>query len=103
MPSAPRRHLLAIYGFARLADHLGDEYAGDRAAALDALEEDLERAFADFAHHPLLKRLSPTLRECALPREPFARLIEANRRDQRVARYATQAELLDYCRFSADP
>jgi squalene synthase HpnC len=84
-------------------DFAGDEYEGDRLAALDALEDDLERAFADFASHPLLRRLSPTLRACALPREPFARLIEANRRDQRVLRYATQAELLDYCRYSADP
>jgi squalene synthase HpnC len=94
---------MAIYGFARLVDFLGDEYPGDRLAALDELEEDLERAYADFARHPLLRRLSPTLRECALPREPFARLIEANRRDQRTARYATQDDLLDYCRYSADP
>jgi squalene synthase HpnC len=94
---------MAIYGFARLVDYLGDEYPGDRLEALDALEEDLERAYADFAHHPLLRRLAPTLRECALPREPFARLIEANRRDQRVTRYATQADLFDYCRYSADP
>jgi squalene synthase HpnC len=94
---------MAIYGYARLADWLGDEYPGDRADALDALEADLDRAFAGDARHPLLQNLTPTLVECALPREPFARLIEANRRDQRVARYATQDDLLDYCRYSADP
>ncbi len=53
--------------------------------------------------HPLLKRLEPTLRECALPREPFARLIEANRLDQRVSHYQTWEQLRGYCRLSADP
>jgi len=98
-----RGHLLALYGFARLADHLGDELPGDRLAALDALEADLERAFADEAVHPLLRRLAPTLRACALPRAPFLRLIQANRRDQRVRRYASFAELLGYCACSANP
>ena len=44
----PRRraaHLMAIYGFARLVDQLGDEVDGDRLALLDALEEDLDRVF----------------------------------------------------------
>jgi squalene synthase HpnC len=38
-----------------------------------------------------------------LPREPFLELIEANRRDQRVRRYATWSELQDYCALSANP
>ena len=48
-------------------------------------------------------RLQPTLRECALPREPFVRLIEANRVDQRVSRYETWEQLRGYCALSADP
>ncbi|HSJ93759.1 MAG TPA: squalene/phytoene synthase family protein, partial [Gaiellaceae bacterium] len=40
---------------------------------------------------------------CGLPREPFARLIEANRIDQRVSRYETWDELREYCRHSAEP
>ena len=47
--------------------------------------------------------VTPTLRECALPREPFARLIEANRTDQRVARYESWEQLRSYCALSADP
>jgi phytoene/squalene synthetase len=43
------------------------------------------------------------LRACALPRGPFLRLIEANRRDQRVSRCASFAELLDSCALSANP
>jgi squalene synthase HpnC len=98
-----RRHLLAVYGFARLADELGDAFAGDRLAALDWLEGDLDRAYRSQAQHPLLKRLASTLRECELPREPFVRLIEANRVDQRVGRYETWEQLRAYCALSANP
>jgi squalene synthase HpnC len=103
LPARERRHLLALYGFARLLDELGDSLAGDRDAGLDWLEQELDRAFEGRATHPLLAALQPTLRECALPREPFARLIEANRVDQRVSRYRTWAELRGYCALSADP
>jgi squalene synthase HpnC len=103
LPRRVRSHLLAIYGFARLVDELGDAAPGDRLAALDWLEEDLDRAFHSHAEHPLLIRLERTLRECALERAPFERLIEANRVDQRVSRYETWAELRGYCRLSADP
>jgi squalene synthase HpnC len=103
LPRRVRSHLLAVYGFARLVDELGDSVQGDRPAALDWLEGDLDRAFQGRAEHPLLARLAPTIRECALPREPFARLIEANRVDQRVTRYETWEQLRGYCALSADP
>jgi squalene synthase HpnC len=103
MPRHARAHLLAVYGFARLVDELGDAASGDRLAALDAVERELDRAFAGAAEHPLLARLQPTLRACALSREPFARLIEANRMDQRVARYESWEQLRGYCELSANP
>jgi phytoene synthase len=98
-----RADLLAIYGFARLVDELGDRYEGDRLKALDWVEAELDRAFAGAATHPLLIALQPTLRARALARAPFVRLIEANRLDQRVSRYRSWEELRDYCRLSADP
>jgi squalene synthase HpnC len=103
---ADRRRLLAVYGFARLADELGDDPAGtpaSRLAALDWLEQELDRAYAGRARHPLLVRLQATLAELPLPREPFVRLVEANRRDQRVARYETWEQLRGYCELSANP
>jgi squalene synthase HpnC len=112
LPRRLREPLLAIYGFARLVDEIGDAWAGGadatsatqkRLAALDWVEGELERAYAGQASHPLLVRLQGTVRECALPREPFMRLIEANRADQRVARYDTWEQLLSYCHLSADP
>jgi squalene synthase HpnC len=103
LPRRVRSDLLAIYGFARLADELGDSAAGDRLAALDWLAEELDRAFEGRAEHPLLVGLQATLRGRSLAREPFARLIEANRVDQRVTRYETWEELRAYCALSADP
>jgi squalene synthase HpnC len=106
LPARSRAHLLALYGFARLVDELGDGEVrppAERLVALRWLQEELERAYAGRAKHPLLVGLQPTLQACALPREPFLRLIEANRVDQRVARYATWEQLLGYCELSANP
>jgi squalene synthase HpnC len=103
LPRHARSHLFAVYGFARLTDELGDSAPGDRLSALAELERDLDRAYEGRAEHPLMRALQPTLRECALPREPFARLIEANRVDQRVSRYQTWEQLRGYCELSANP
>jgi squalene synthase HpnC len=103
LPREVRADLLAIYGFARLVDELGDAHAGDRLAALDWLEAELDNAFAGAARHPLLVALQPTLRERGLTAQPFQRLIEANRVDQRVTRYETWEQLRGYCALSANP
>ncbi len=57
LPRGVRSHLLAVYGFARLVDELGDSARGDRLAALDRLEQELDRAFEGRAEHPLMVRL----------------------------------------------
>jgi squalene synthase HpnC len=103
LPRHLREDLIALYGFARLVDQIGDEAPGDRAELLEAVSEDLARAFAGAPRHPLLRRLAPTIGRCALPRGPFERLIEANRLDQRLERIETWHELLDYCALSANP
>ena len=110
LPRRDRSHLFAVYGFARLVDELGDAgphtpqgRVDDRLAALDWVELELGRAYEGSAEHPLIAALQPSLQECALPREPFARLIEANRVDQRVNRYQTWEQLRGYCALSANP
>jgi squalene synthase HpnC len=103
LPAAARRHLLAIYGFARLCDELGDTADGERLVLLDELQAELGRAYEGRASHPLLQRLTPTLVELSLPRQPFLDLIEANRQDQRVSRYQSWKQLEGYCALSANP
>jgi squalene synthase HpnC len=103
-PREQRPHLRAIYGFARLVDILGDEWEGNRLAALDELEVQLDACFgAGDPEWPVMRELKATIETCGLPREPFARLIEANRMDQRISEYETWDDLREYCRHSADP
>jgi squalene synthase HpnC len=101
------RQLMAIYGFARLVDDVGDEAAGDRAVLLDVVALELQRVFGGAGHdapqHPLMQELAETVHECRLPIGPFQRLIEANRVDQVLTRYRSFPQLLDYCQLSAAP
>ncbi|GGW23616.1 squalene synthase HpnC [Streptomyces xantholiticus] len=123
LPRAWRDDLMAVYGYARLVDDIGDgdlapggadahhlgvapELADDRLALLDAFEADLRRVFdasGAAPHHPLLHALRPTVRRCSLTPEPFLGLIAANRQDQLVRRYQTYDDLLAYCELSANP
>jgi squalene synthase HpnC len=101
------RQLMAIYGFARLVDDVGDEAPGDRGALLDLVALELHRVFGEPGLgeplHPLMQELALTVRDCRLPIGPFERLIEANRMDQLLTRYETFTQLLDYCQLSAAP
>lgn len=103
LPAGTRPHILAIYGFARLVDQLGDDAPGDRLALLSWLEDELALAYEGRATYPLLRRLSATIAAFQLPEEPFLALIEANRRDQVQHRYSTWDDLLSYCELSANP
>ncbi|MFF0142406.1 squalene synthase HpnC [Streptomyces sp. NPDC005227] len=120
LPRAWRDDLMAVYGFARLVDDIGDgdlapggadagllgvaaTEAEDRSVLLDALEADLHRVFDSTPRHPLLIGLQPTVRRAGLTPEPFLGLIAANRQDQLVKRYETYDDLLAYCELSANP
>ncbi|MGW3520091.1 squalene synthase HpnC [Streptomyces hydrogenans] len=116
LPRDWRDDLMAVYGYARLVDDIGD---GDLAPGgadafglapdagplplLDALEEDLHRVFDGTPRHPLLRGLQATVRRRGLTPGPFLGLIQANRQDQLVRRYETYDDLLAYCELSANP
>jgi squalene synthase HpnC len=99
LPAGTRRHLLALYGFARLVDELGDAYPGDRVAALDWVEADIGRPGA----HPLVAAAVDATKEIGADLDLLVDLVSANRQDQLVAGYQTFADLLAYCRLSANP
>ena len=121
LPRAWREDLMAVYGYARLVDDIGDAdldrgaaharylgadpgAAGDSLALLDAFEADLKKVFAgQEPGHPLLRALVPTVRRRGLTPEPFLALIAANRQDQLVKRYETYDDLVAYCELSANP
>jgi squalene synthase HpnC len=103
LPSALRGPMYAVYAYCRGVDDLGDEAAGDRLALLDEWEAELRRCYDGTPADPRFVALADTIRRFDMPPEPFLRLVEANRRDQRQARYETFDELLDYCAYSANP
>jgi squalene synthase HpnC len=111
LPERHRRHLGALYCFARLTDDLGDEarQAGESDAAvrlrlLDELTSDVHRIYqGQTPKSPVMQQLAVTVAECDVPAQPLLDLIEANRQDQRVTRYQTYDELARYCELSANP
>ena len=109
LPGRHRRHLAAVYGFARSADDMGDEAPPDeRLRLLDELEADLGRLYrpgpgGEGPRLPVIQALAPAVTQCAIPAQPFLDLIQANRQDQVATRYQTFDELLGYCRLSANP
>jgi squalene synthase HpnC len=158
LPRSYRRHLAAVYGFARTVDDMGDEAAaGQRLELLDELEADIRRLYRKVhwadgltvsgagdapgpggtagtpapdgtgdpgpdgrgdagpvstgdpgpdgtePRLPVVRALARTVVSCAIPAQPFLDLIEANRQDQVVTRYPVFADLLGYCRLSANP
>ncbi|MGB2952338.1 MAG: squalene synthase HpnC [Gaiellaceae bacterium] len=102
-PRGLRPHLRALYGYARLVDNLGDELGDGRPEALDELERELEACYTGEPTWGPMRRLKRTIHEFKLPREPFLRLIEANRIDQRVSEYEAWDDVKWYCTHSADP
>lgn len=109
LPAALRSDLMALYGWARLVDQLGDDYAGNRLAALDEVERQLRLELsphgpsADEEIHPLVSAIAETVRRLTLGPGPLFDLVQANRQDQFVSRYETFADLVGYCKLSANP
>jgi len=103
LPRAVRQHFLAVYGYARFVDDVGDLAPGDRDRQLDWVEAEIDRALQGRAEHPVFVRVGETANKLGLDREPFVALLAANRQDQVVDRYATYADLESYCALSANP
>ena len=117
IPPAMRKHVAAVYAFARAADDFADEgtrSADDRHRLLDGWRCRLQAAEAGAAPAPpaagepantaeIFVALAATIRDAKLPLPLFEDLLSAFRQDVSVTRYATWHDLLDYCRRSANP
>jgi squalene synthase HpnC len=133
LPTSRRAYLMAVYAFARTTDDIGDRAPPEqRTGLLDELEADLRRLYASLgpdgegarggdtearrgdggvapgrdgqgARTRVVRALAPAVADCGIPIQPFLDLVEANRQDQVITRYQTLADLLGYCRLSANP
>lgn len=114
-PPALRPAVAALYHFARTADDLADEGlapAGERLADLAAFRAELLACYGEGNGSPgrwawVFGPLRQAIDRHALPREELLALLSAFEQDVVRTRddqgYADRAELLDYCRRSANP
>ncbi len=118
MPSHLRPHVAAVYAFARTADDFADEpgyQPEERLRLLADWRMRLHRhqnspsrsgASAEQAHAAddfIFVALHDTIGRFKLPLRLFDDLLDAFTQDVTTTRYSTWAELLDYCRRSANP
>ncbi len=131
LPKHLHQHFYNVYAYCRISDDLGDEVgnAEQSLALLDAWESELNATYLSLVEsplkdirkeantlqpdvggrnpagprHPVFIALRETIRECDIPRQPFADLLTAFRQDQRIGRYATFDDVLGYCHYSANP
>jgi len=100
-----RKHIFALFAFARVADDFADElaYEGRRARELDRWEEQLHLAYRGHAEHPVFVALAETVDKFSLPITEFTELMSGFRTDLERRRYATFDELRSYTRQAAEP
>lgn len=104
VPREIRPHLLALYGFMRLIDDVGDRLIEGRSSGIVEVEADLVSVFqGNEPRLAVLQQLSRTVREYQLDPLPFADMIEAARLDQTVRHYADRAALQQWLDLSGPP
>src|SRR5207245_7328092 len=104
LPERLRQDFFNVYAYCRISDDLGDE-VGDAHASLrllDQWENELDGCYAGNPRHPVFVALAETVRKCEIPKQTFRDLLTAFRQDQNVSRYATFADVVGYCRYSAN-
>ncbi len=121
-PKQKLPHVYAIYAWCRLVDDLGDEAAPQghpsgsvatgqpepmvtehRLCRLDWWESELDAIYHGQPSHPIAIAVQDTVSKFSIPREPFGRLIQANRIDQGSGRFGALDEVIEYCTYSANP
>lgn len=105
LPKRLHQDFYNVYAFCRWADDLGDE-VGDTAESLRLLawwRQELTRMRAGETAHPVYVALQGTVQRYGLQISLLEDLITAFEQDQTVTRYRDFPQLLEYCRYSANP
>ena len=107
VPQRLRPAILAVYRFARMADDFADEgdaSPAERIAALDGFETALDAvASGTVPATPPFPEVAVAVARHQMATTPFRDLLSAFRQDVTTTRYATEVQLFDYCRRSANP
>ena len=106
IPKEKRRHIAAIYAFARTADDFADEPGMDQQERLRRLfewEQELTDCYRGIAKTEVFVALRETVNQFDIPQELFSRLLNAFQSDVTTRRHATFHDVLRYCTNSANP
>jgi squalene synthase HpnC len=116
LPAPMRPHVAAVYAFARVADDIADEGSappGERQEQLRLWQDRIRRAAEGVGHlndgrasdrdELIALALGHSIRTLDLPLPLFDDLLSAFRQDTMTTRYASWADVFDYCRRSANP
>ena len=108
LPAHLRKHVAAVYAFARIADDFADEPGRDTAERLRLLADWKVRLHSTPDSRlpspaDVFLALHDTIERFDLPLPLFDDLLSAFSQDVITTRYATWADVLDYCRRSANP
>ena len=105
LPKTLHQHFYNVYAYCRWADDLGDEVPDPLRALqlLDWWERELDACYESRPSHPVFVALRQTIAAKDIPKQPFADLLTAFRRDQTTKRYAGWNAVLGYCVYSANP
>ncbi|MBP3526524.1 MAG: squalene/phytoene synthase family protein, partial [Opitutales bacterium] len=113
VPKRLRKHVAAVYAFARTADDIADEehesIAEDdpsrieRLAEFEAQLDVSDPSGLDPRWNWIFAACSDTVKKFSIPKSLFRDLVSAFAQDVVKKRYADFPELLDYCRRSANP
>jgi phytoene synthase len=94
-----RRAIWAVYAFCRTADDIVDRIApaNERLAAVDAWEVQLLAAYDGTPTDPIYVAFADAAARFGIPMQPALDLLRGARMDITVRRYATYADLRQYC------
>ena len=99
LPADTRRAITALYAFCREVDDVVDECHEVSVAQqkLDWWRDEISRAFAGKAQHPVCIELQRLIPEYGLEQDLFAEIINGMQMDLQQSRYASLDELKQYC------
>ena len=101
-----RSPIRLVYAFARVADDIADEGDASPASRLQKLadwEGEFRKSLAGLSDVPFFMNLAEAVERYQIPAPLFFDLIEAFKMDAEGRDYPTFADLLFYCRRSANP
>lgn len=106
VPKALQKHVAVVYQFARQADDLADEGKFTEAERIENLfeyENDFVKSLSGVFKNQFWMALANTIIAFNLTQSNFKNLLIAFRQDVTKSDYQNLDELLNYCKYSANP